>query len=33
MKKALWVVSGLVLSWATFSIAPDMWRYWKIHTM
>jgi len=33
MKKAMWVVSGLVIGLAAYSLAPDMWRYWKIHSM
>lgn len=33
MKKAFWVISGLVIGWTAYSMAPDMWRYFKIHSM
>jgi len=33
MKKALWIVSGLVIGYAAYALAPDMYRYWKISTM
>ena len=33
MRKAMWVFSGVVIAYAAYSLAPDMWRYWKMHTM
>jgi hypothetical protein len=33
MKKAIWILSGLVIGYAAYSLMPDMYRYWKISTM
>jgi len=33
MKKAIWIVAGLAIGWTAYAMAPDLWRYWKIHNM
>jgi hypothetical protein len=33
MKRAIWIISGLVIGYAAYSMAPDMYRYWRIHSM
>jgi hypothetical protein len=33
MSKALLIISGLVIAWTAYSIAPDLWRYAKIRSM
>jgi hypothetical protein len=33
MKKTLLFTSAIFVGWAAYSIAPDMWRYWKLHSM
>lgn len=33
MKKAVLIVSGLLLGYTAYSIAPDFWRYMKIRAM
>jgi hypothetical protein len=33
MKRAVWLVSGLLLAWAAYSVAPDVVRYAKMRAM
>lgn len=33
MKAAAWIMSAILLSWAAYSVAPDLRRYFKISTM
>lgn len=33
MKKAVWLMSGLLLGYTAYSMAPDFWRYMKIRAM
>jgi|SwirhisoilCB3_FD_contig_21_10241892_length_277_multi_3_in_0_out_0_1 hypothetical protein len=33
MKTAAWIISALMLTWAAYSVTPDLRRYLKIHAM
>ncbi len=33
MKKAIWILTGLVIGYTAYAMAPDVYRYWKISTM
>jgi len=33
MRKAMWLLSAVVIGWTAYSLAPDMYRYWKLHNM
>ena len=33
MRKAVWLVTGLAIAWAAYSLAPDFRRYMRIRAM
>lgn len=33
MKTVAWIISAIMVTWAAYSVAPDLRRYLKIHSM